>query len=79
MSAFEIVPSPWLARPPLLDSWLRRHGDDEIPVKLIDLMSLVGRLEESEEDPGGFAAFRLYSCDLPRMRRYLPPEALEEL
>jgi hypothetical protein len=79
VSAFEIVPSPWVSRPPLLDSWLRRHGDDEIPVKLIDLLSLVGRLEEAESDPDGFTAYRLYSCDLPRIRAYLPPEALEEL
>jgi hypothetical protein len=36
--------------------WIRAHGDDLIPVKLIDLLTVV-----------------------PRLRRYLPTQALEEL
>ncbi len=59
--------------------WLRQHGNDEVPVKLADLLCLVARLEQYRQDPGLGTLDRLFTCDLPRMRGDLPPEALEEL
>jgi len=62
-------------------NWLAAHGEDMIPVKLIDLLSAVARMEQvSEEEPQySVTSERLFTCDLPRLRGYLPARALEEL
>ena len=63
--------------------WLQAHGEDMIPVRLIDLLSAVARMEQTLGDPsfasGSVTEERIYSCDLPRLRGYLPAEALEVL
>jgi hypothetical protein len=63
--------------------WIREHGDDMIPVKLIDLLSAVARMEQVHQENGtaglGSIHERIFTCDLPRLRRYLPERALEEL
>jgi hypothetical protein len=64
-------------------SWIAEHGDDPIPVKTVDLLSILARLDQANREGriewDGSAAERLITCDLPRLRRYLPPEALAEL
>ena len=74
---------PETAAPPAPD-WLREHGDDLIPVRLIDLLCAVARMELMEQvsRAGGTAGIdsiheRIFTCDLPRLRRYLPVRALE--
>jgi hypothetical protein len=68
---------------PAVADWLAEHGDDLIPVKLIDLLSAVGRIEQADREHkieyDGSAAWRLVTCDLPRLRGYLPEEAIREL
>ena len=61
--------------------WVREHGGDLIPVKLIDLLCLVARLEQigRGDMQSGLLVMRLISSDLPRLRAYLPERALEEL
>ena len=63
--------------------WLVEHGSDMIPVKLVDLLSAVARLEQAEREGriehDGSAAERLVTCDLPRLRACLPNEARREL
>lgn len=68
-------------RPEDLD-WIREHGGDLIPVKLIDLLTVVGRLGDLEcqrDQPPDLLIMRLCNSDLPRLRAYLPDRALEEL
>ena len=64
-------------------SWLTEHGNDLIGVKLIDLLSVVVRLEQADDEDkieyDASAAERLITCDLPRLRGYLPAEAIDEL
>jgi hypothetical protein len=64
-------------------SWLAEHGNDVIPVKLIDLLSVVARLEQADREGriehDASAAERLVTCDLPRLKAYLPGEAHREL
>lgn len=64
-------------------SRLVEHGNDTIPVKVIDLLSVVARLEQADREGkierDGSAAERLVTCDLPRLKRYLPDEAHREL
>lgn len=59
--------------------WLREHGSDLVPVKLIDLLSVLARLEQADREHkieyDASAAERLITCDLPRLRGYLPAEA----
>lgn len=76
---FAIVPDPWLAGPD--PAWIREHADDLIEVKLIDLLGVVARLEQCAPDPDAHPVTheRLFTCDLPRLRAYLPERALEEL
>lgn len=52
-----------------------------IPVKLIDLLSVVARQADREGriEHDASAAERLVTCDLPRLKRYLPDEARCEL
>jgi hypothetical protein len=63
--------------------WLRAHGDDMIPVKLIDLLGAVARMEQVHRETSSASLDsvheRIFTCDLPRLRRYLPDQALEEL
>jgi hypothetical protein len=72
------------ARADQSNGWLASHGEDLIAVKVIDLLSAVARMEqvlrESEQHPfGGITEERIYTCDLPRLRGYLPAGALKEL
>jgi hypothetical protein len=63
--------------------WLMGHGNDIVPVKLIDLISVIARLHQAHNEgkiqDDGSAATRLITCDLPRLQAYLPAEALAEL
>jgi hypothetical protein len=64
--------------------WLQVHGDDMIPVRLVDLLCAVARMEQVSAEPAwpgssSVTEERLYTCDLPRLREYLPAEALEVL
>ena len=61
--------------------WLQKHGADVIQVRLIDLLCVVARLEQCAADPlaDPVTHERLFTCDLPRLRRYLPDRAIAEL
>ena len=63
---------------------IAEHGHDLIPVKLVDLLSVVARMQQVSGDPewpgsSSVTEERIYTCDLPRLRGYLPDEALAEL
>jgi hypothetical protein len=63
------------------DYWAA-HGNDQVPVKLVDLACLVARMRQVRDS--GLAAApvehdRIFTCDLPRLERYLPPAAAAEL
>lgn len=64
-------------------SWLTEHGDDLVPVRQIDLLSLIARLRQADREGkiehDASAAERLITCDLPRLTACLPPEALAVL
>ena len=64
-------------------AWLAGHGGDTVPVKVIDLLTIVARLEQADREGrieyDGSAAERLVTCDLPRLKAYLPDEAHREL
>lgn len=64
-------------------NWLAEHGNDPVTVPLIDLLTAVARMEQvyRETTPGslGLVHERIFTCDLPRLRRYLPLIALREL
>ena len=66
-----------------MTSYFAGHGDDMVPVKLIDLAVLVARLRQVSAEPdfasGGIVHERIFTCDLPRLESYLPAEALEEI
>jgi hypothetical protein len=66
-----------------MTDYLFEHGNDLIPVKLIDLLSVAMRISQAEREKrilhDGSAATRLVTCDLPRLLSYLPAEALKEL
>lgn len=65
-----------------MPNYLAEHGDDLIPVKLIDLLSTVARIEQADREghiEHDIITERLITCDLPRLRNYLPPEAIEAL
>jgi hypothetical protein len=64
------------------DHYFARHGDDMVQVKLIDLVCVIARLRQVHED--GIDASpvvfdRIFTCDLPRLERYLPAEAIEAM
>ena len=69
-------------RTPSGADWLAEHGDDPVQVKLIDLMSVIARLEQVSREPGfetgSVTHERIFTCDMPRLRGYLP-EAAEEI
>jgi len=84
MSELEIVPDPWTAEVSRAGAagWLQAHGYDMVAVPVLDLLTVVARLEQIDRQgsracPVTFG--RLFTCDLPRLRQYLPAEALEEL
>jgi hypothetical protein len=62
-------------------SWLREHRRDTVTLPVTDLLCLIARLEQVRDDPAAHPVTfgRLFTCDLPRLRGYLPPGALEEL
>ena len=63
-------------------NWLVEHGNDMIPVRLVDLLTVVARLEQAEREGRiecDGSAGRLVTCDLPRLKAYLPDEAHREL
>lgn len=63
------------------DYWAA-HGDDQVTVRLIDLASAVARMRQVAEEGIETAPVehdRIFTCDLPRLARCLPPEAAAEL
>jgi hypothetical protein len=64
-------------------NWLVEHGNDTIPVKIVDLLTVVARLEQADREGkiehDASAAERLVTCDLPRLKAYLPDEAHRQL
>ena len=84
MSGLEIMPDQWVTgrtRASAAASWLQAHGRDTVALPVLDLLTVVARLEQCARDPDAdpVALGRLFTCDLPRLRQYLPDEALEEL
>jgi hypothetical protein len=61
-------------------AWLREHADDPVPVRLLDLMTIVARLAQAQACNGDsmteLLVSRLLDSDLPRLRLLLPAEAL---
>jgi hypothetical protein len=61
----------------------QRYGNDTVPVKIIDLLTVIARLEQADREGkiehDASAAERLVTCDLPRLKAYLPDEACREL
>jgi hypothetical protein len=57
-----------------------RPADELIPVKAIDLMTVIVRIEQAGREGtiahDASAAGRLVTCDAPRLRSYLPPHLL---
>jgi hypothetical protein len=83
MSGLEIVPDPWVSDNPgakAAASWLQAHGYDMVAIPVIDLLTVVARLDQIDRQGACPVTLdRLFTCDLPRLRQYLPPKALEEL
>lgn len=73
---------PDVLRPAVQENtdYLARHGNDMIPVRLIDLFSAVARMEQVSREPdfkvSDLTHKRIFTCDLPRLRYYLPDGAL---
>ncbi len=65
------------------EDYFAAHGDDMIPVRLVDLASAVARMRQvaGEEDFGTLSIVheRIFTCDLPRLESYLPGEARREI
>lgn len=62
--------------------YFAEHGDDMIPVKLIDLASAVARMRQvaaGEPVMDSIVHERVFTCDLPRLEGYLPEEARREI
>lgn len=62
--------------------YFAEHGEDMIPVKLIDLVSIVVRLKQTQRDGIEFDNMvheRVFTCDLPRLEAYLPDECKAEI
>lgn len=66
-----------------MSDYFAEHGQDMIPVKLIDLVSTVARMRQADREGriehDASAAERLVTCDLPRLEGYLPEEARREM
>lgn len=65
-----------------MSGWLIEHGSDPVPVKLIDLMSVVARMQQVLDTQPAFDDLvheRIFTCDLPRLTAYLPEEARQIL
>jgi hypothetical protein len=65
-----------------MGDYFTEHGDDLIPVKLIDLCGAVVRMRQVQREEGtGHLSIiheRIFTCDLPRLEAYLPDEARRE-
>jgi hypothetical protein len=62
--------------------YFAEHGDDMVPVKLIDLMCAVARMRQVRDhgiDAEPIVLDRIFMCDLPRLEGYLPERAREEM
>lgn len=58
--------------------YLAGHGNDMVPVKLIDLASAVARMRQVQVEGIGDVGLiheRIFTCDLPRLEAYLPAGA----
>lgn len=57
--------------------------DQMIPVKAVDLASVILRIEQADREGriehDASAAERLVTCDAPRLRAYLPADVLAEM
>ena len=65
-----------------MTDYFAEHGDDMIPVKLIDLISAVTRMQQVYQEGADVAVVeyeRIFTCDLPRLERYLPEQARREI
>jgi hypothetical protein len=62
--------------------YFAEHGEDMVPVKLIDLVCAVARMKQVRDhgiDAEPIVLDRIFTCDLPRLERYLPERAREEM
>jgi hypothetical protein len=61
------------------NEWMRLHADEPVSVRMVDLMTLVARLRQVqiENDCLTLVHERIWTCDLPRLKAYLPEQALE--
>lgn len=65
-----------------MSRYLAEHAGDLIPVKLIDLVSAVTRMRQVQAEGIEAASVvheRIFTCDLPRLERYLPEQARREI
>lgn len=66
----------------MMADYFAEHGDDLIPVKLIDLSRAVVRMQQVQREEGtdhlSIIHERIFTCDLPRLEAYLPEEARQE-
>ena len=69
--------------PDVTPDYFAEHGDDMVPVKLVDLACAVARMRQASQAPDFEAQDivheRIFTCDLPRLEGYLPPGALREI
>jgi len=62
--------------------YFAEHGDDMIPVRLIDLASAVARMRQVIDEgleTDSIVHERIFTCDLPRLEGWLPEEARREI
>lgn len=83
MSRLRVVPDPWPEDQgaQAAVTWLQAYAYDMVALPVLDLLSVVARLEQVKDDPDADPVTfgRIFTCDLPRLRQYLPDGALEEL
>ena len=69
--------------PGMASDYFAEHGEDMVPVRLVDLACAVARMRQASQAPGFEAQDvvheRIFTCDLPRLEGYLPDEALREI
>ena len=62
--------------------YFAEHGDDMIPVRLIDLACAVARMRQVAAEgleAGSIVHERIFTCDLPRLEGWLPEKARREI
>jgi hypothetical protein len=62
--------------------YFAEHGNDMIPVRLIDLACVVARLRQvldEGHETDSLIEERIFTCDLPRLEGWLPAQALREM